>query len=446
MTGTTNVVLTSSSTTVVDDGTTTDVVETPGETAEATGVVATQGPAGPTGATGAQGPQGDTGPAGATGAAGATGPAGSTGATGPQGDTGPQGPQGIQGIQGPQGDTGPAGATGEAGATGAQGPQGDPGADGADGVGIPAGGNAAEVLVKQSSTDYDAIWYPALVQSSTAALGIVELATTTETRTLTDTERAVTPAGLAAVTATSAEVGLVELATTTEVAALTDTARAVTPAGLSAATATESARGLVELATAAETTTGTDTTRAVHPSGLITAMAPRLELLHLNSGNPILNYTNDTNESNLYAITYVAGDFTTSDVLILEASGDYSNTTAGNAQMTLRLRLNGTTELANPGTNLATNAARRRWRWWSATALSGIASYVTTGWHEMTAVQATANTMGASVAAQRYDGVNAGTGNWSTSMALRLTADSSVAATTLVSLRLNHVAVWRARL
>lgn len=47
---------------------------------------------------------------------------------------GPQGPQGLQGPAGPQGMTGPAGP------------------------GVPSGGAADEVLVKQSGTDYNAAW------------------------------------------------------------------------------------------------------------------------------------------------------------------------------------------------------------------------------------------------------------------------------------------------
>jgi len=66
---------------------------------------------------------------------------------------------------------------------------------------------------------------------------------------------------------TSAQ-GKVELATSAETITGTDTARAVTPAGLQAKVTSETVLGLVELATAAETTTGTDNTRAVHPAGL----------------------------------------------------------------------------------------------------------------------------------------------------------------------------------
>ena len=111
--------------------------------------------------------------------------------------------------------------------------------------------------------------------ASTTAAGIVELATSAETTTGTDTTRAVTPAGLAARTATDTRTGLVELATSAETTTGTDTTRAVTPAGLAARTSTTTRAGIVELATAAEATTGTDTTRAVTPAGAAAALDAR---------------------------------------------------------------------------------------------------------------------------------------------------------------------------
>jgi len=68
--------------------------------------------------------------------------------------------------------------------------------------------------------------------------------------------------------------GKVELATTAEATAGADTERAVTPAGLAAAVGTlvpdssTTVKGKVELATDAETITGTDATRAVTPAAL----------------------------------------------------------------------------------------------------------------------------------------------------------------------------------
>ena len=177
--------------------------------AGATGATGPQGPAGPkgdTGDTGPQGPTGATGPAGQDGTDGVDGQRpvisaaatictgtgtptvtvtksgtdlaptltfafdnlkgpkgdnGTTGATGATGATGPQGPQGEQGeqgIQGPTGATGPTGTKGDKGDkgdTGARGPQGE---RGATGYGVPAGGTANQMLVKNSSSNYDTKW------------------------------------------------------------------------------------------------------------------------------------------------------------------------------------------------------------------------------------------------------------------------------------------------
>lgn len=107
--------------------------------------------------------------------------------------------------------------------------------------------------------------------ATATASGAVELATNAETQAGTDATRAVTPAGLASLTATTTRDGIVELATNAEVQAGTDTTRAVTPAALASLTATATRAGLVELATVAETLAGTDTTRAVTPDGLFDA-------------------------------------------------------------------------------------------------------------------------------------------------------------------------------
>ncbi len=72
--------------------------------------------------------------------------------------------------------------------------------------------------------------------ATTATPGYVELATTAEAQTGTDTTRAITPAIanqlLSANAATTASAGIIEIATTAEVTTGTDTGRAVTPAGL----------------------------------------------------------------------------------------------------------------------------------------------------------------------------------------------------------------------
>ncbi len=44
------------------------------------------------------------------------------------------------------------------GAPGPQGEQGEPGPQGIPGAGFPVGGTAGQIIVKQSSTDYDTAW------------------------------------------------------------------------------------------------------------------------------------------------------------------------------------------------------------------------------------------------------------------------------------------------
>lgn len=84
--------------------------------------------------------------------AGFGGRQGPRGPVGPQGERGEQGPTGEQGPEGPQGIQGPAGPQGE---TGAAGPQGPPGKDG---EGVPAGGEAGQMLIKASGADGDVEW------------------------------------------------------------------------------------------------------------------------------------------------------------------------------------------------------------------------------------------------------------------------------------------------
>lgn len=112
------------------------------------------------------------------------------------------------------------------------------------------------------------------VDATATQKGRVELATDAETITGTDDTRAVTPAGLAALTASATRDGLVELATDAEAITGADTARAVTPANLAAAVTTHVAAasttvaGKVELATDAEAKTGSDTARAITAANL----------------------------------------------------------------------------------------------------------------------------------------------------------------------------------
>lgn len=97
------------------------------------------------------------------------------------------------------------------------------------------------ISAKQDSPTALAHWLlvnkniPDIVQATTAAQGIVQLATNAEAITGTDTAKVVTPAALHAKVASETVIGLVELATPAEVAAGVDAVRAVTPAGLKSA-------------------------------------------------------------------------------------------------------------------------------------------------------------------------------------------------------------------
>ena len=72
--------------------------------------------------------------------------------------------------------------------------------------------------------------------------------------------------------ATTTTAGKVELATTTETTTGTDTTRACTPAGVAAvaiagaADASESTKGILKLSTTAQMTAGTDNTSAMTPT------------------------------------------------------------------------------------------------------------------------------------------------------------------------------------
>lgn len=83
--------------------------------------------------------------------------------------------------------------------------------------------------------------------------------------------------------ATDTQAGTVELATSAEVITGTDTARAITPAGLQTLTSSATRDGIVELATDAEAITGTDTERALTPANLraVLATLPRGTVFNL---------------------------------------------------------------------------------------------------------------------------------------------------------------------
>ena len=68
----------------------------------------------------------------------------------------------AQGIKGDKGDKGETGAQGPRGETGAQGPRGETGAQGPEGpqgIGMPDGGTAGQMIIKDTSADYDFSWH-----------------------------------------------------------------------------------------------------------------------------------------------------------------------------------------------------------------------------------------------------------------------------------------------
>lgn len=102
--------------------------------------------------------------------------------------------------------------------------------------GVPASG--AHAVAKADVRDLfaliDALVYALQALGTTAAAGLVELATDAEAQAKAAGDRALTPANLAALAASTSFAGLVELATTAEAAAGSSGTLAVTPAGLMA--------------------------------------------------------------------------------------------------------------------------------------------------------------------------------------------------------------------
>lgn len=101
---------------------------------------------------------------------GIDGERGDEGEQGPPGPEGPEGPPGPKGDPGPKGEPGPAGRTGETGEAGPPGKPGPRGVKGDTGIGLPAGGEAGQIPVKASSTDYDIEWRDAPAGGAGAAI------------------------------------------------------------------------------------------------------------------------------------------------------------------------------------------------------------------------------------------------------------------------------------
>lgn len=176
----------------------------------------------------------------------------------------------------------------------------------------------------------------------------VTLATPTETRTnvcpgpAACSTKAVTPEGLATLTATQTRAGIAKTATNADLATGTDDAKMVTPKQLVTRTANSTRVGLVELATDLEAIAGTDDTRAVTPFGLDAALDDRFPTAASSLANPgyttlpsgiILQwgfFTSTGNPPQLFPIAFptatvgvqmIANDTTDVGVSALSASG-----------------------------------------------------------------------------------------------------------------------------
>lgn len=123
----------------------------------------------------------------------------------------------------------------------------------------------------------------ASLTATAARRGLIEISDNTETQAGARDDVAVTPASLASIVATAARRGLAALATSAEVIAGTVADKIVTPATLVTLVALDTRAGLVELATGPETAAGTDTARAVTPASLLarTATQTRTGLVEL---------------------------------------------------------------------------------------------------------------------------------------------------------------------
>lgn len=177
-------------------------------------------------------------------------------------------------------------------------PRGDKGSDGAGTGDMVAANNLSDVA--SSATAFANIKQAA----SETATGVVELATTSEVVTGSDTSRAVTPAGVAAAIAALVASSPSALNTLDELAAalgddpnfattvatsigekaaksanLSDLASAATAFANIKQAASETATGVVELATTAEVVTGSDTSRVVTPAGVKAALDKQSEVI-----------------------------------------------------------------------------------------------------------------------------------------------------------------------
>jgi hypothetical protein len=162
--------------------------------------------------------------------------------------------------------------------------------------------SSTEIYLRVKDGSTWAVWRRLITTADEAAealKGIIQLATAAQTQAGTDAVKAVTPAGLAALTATTGRRGLIEIATTEEAQAGTDDLRALTPQALQQVTASLSRRGVIELASNAEVQAGTDEERAVTPAGLraCAATTTREGVLRIGTGTEV-----DAGESSSVAV------------------------------------------------------------------------------------------------------------------------------------------------
>jgi hypothetical protein len=129
------------------------------------------------------------------------------------------------------------------------------------------------ILTKHDGSTIDAgIVYP--IDATPTVKGLVQLATSAEVITGTDTTKVVTPAQLATLTPLETRNGLARIATLAEVIAGVDDTKFVTAYKLAQQLATTTGKGLVQLATSSEATIGTDAVKAITPATATTMITP----------------------------------------------------------------------------------------------------------------------------------------------------------------------------
>jgi hypothetical protein len=181
-----------------------------------------------------------------------------------------------------------------------------------------------------------------VVDATDTLKGIVELATTAEATTGTDTTRAVTPAGLKAVGDTKAASSHTHSVTNLTATGTRDATTVLhgdntwkVPSGAGVGAATETTSGIVELATTAEATTGTDTTRAVTPAGVKAVADTKAATSHTHTAANISDST------------------TTGRSVLTAASTTAARTAIGAGTSDLALGSTGTTAAAGNHTHTA---------------------------------------------------------------------------------------------